>query len=110
MAPAPASPSMWSDTSGLTLISADWGGRRELARRAALRRQGSPSYPDVVAFGRALVAATPTRIPWSTDWPYPNVAPMPDDGDLVELLADLLPGQDQRQQVLVDNPALYPLR
>ena len=35
---------------------------------------------------------------------------MPDDGDLVELLADFLPGQDQRQQILVDNPARYPLR
>lgn len=64
----------------------------------------------MVAFGRALVAAAPTRILWSTDWPYPNVAPMPDDGDLLELLADLLPGQDQRQQILVDNPARYPLR
>ena len=65
----------------------------------------------MVAFSRALAAAAPTPIPWGTDWPHPNAAQMPDDGDLVDLLADFLPSQELRQQVLVDNPArLYPFR
>ncbi|WP_229119041.1 amidohydrolase family protein [Enemella evansiae] len=71
---------------------------------------GTPPYDDVVPFARALVEAAPDRVLWGTDWPHPNVRSMPDDGDLVDLLADLLPGEADRQRVLVDNPrTLYPL-
>jgi predicted TIM-barrel fold metal-dependent hydrolase len=31
---------------------------------------------------------------------------MPDDGDLVDLLVDLIPDEATRQRVLVDNPAM----
>ena len=70
---------------------------------------GSP-YDDVVPYARALVAAAPDRVLWGTDWPHPNVRHMPDDGDLLDLLADLVPDEGTRHQVLVDNPArLYEL-
>jgi 2-pyrone-4,6-dicarboxylate lactonase len=47
---------------------------------------------------------------WGTDWPHPNVRAMPDDGDLVDLLADFAPDEALRTQVLVDNPRrLYDL-
>ncbi len=70
-----------------------------------LTTDGSPPYDDVVPFARALVAAAPDRVLWGTDWPHPNVRHMPDDGDLVDLLVDLIPDEATRTRVLVDNPA-----
>jgi predicted TIM-barrel fold metal-dependent hydrolase len=69
-----------------------------------------PPYDDVVPYARALVAAAPDRILWGTDWPHPNVRQMPDDGDLLDLLADFAPDPATRDRILVDNPArLYDL-
>ena len=65
---------------------------------------GAPPYDDVVPFARALVAAAPDRVLWGTDWPHPNVRHMPDDGDLVDLLVDLVPDEATRHRVLVTNP------
>lgn len=62
------------------------------------------SYDDVVPFARAVIAAAPDRVLWGTDWPHPNVRQMPDDGDLVDLLADFAPDEDVRGRILVDNP------
>jgi 2-pyrone-4,6-dicarboxylate lactonase len=75
-----------------------------------LTASGAPPYDDVVPFARALLAAAPDRVLWGTDWPHPNVRAMPDDGDLVDLLADFAPDEALRTQVLVDNPRrLYDL-
>jgi 2-pyrone-4,6-dicarboxylate lactonase len=71
---------------------------------------GAPPYDDVVPFARALVEAAPDRVLWGTDWPHPNVRHMPDDGDLLDLVADFAPDPDARVRILVDNPArLYDL-
>lgn len=70
-----------------------------------LTRSGPPEYVDVVPFGRALIATAPTRVLWGTDWPHPNVRAMPDDGDLVDLLAAVAPDEATRTRILVDNPA-----
>jgi predicted TIM-barrel fold metal-dependent hydrolase len=76
-----------------------------------LTADGAPPYADVVPFARALVAAAPDRVLWGTDWPHPNVRHMPDDGDLVDLLADVAPDEATRHRILVDNPArLYDFR
>ena len=69
-----------------------------------LTADGAPPYDDVVPYARALVAAAPDRVLWGTDWPHPNVRHMPDDGDLVDLLVDLIPDEATRHQVLVTNP------
>lgn len=63
-------------------------------------------YADVVPFARAVVEAAPDRVLWGTDWPHPNVREMPDDGDLVDLLADFVPDERIRNRILVDNPAV----
>jgi len=43
---------------------------------------------------------------WGTDWPHPmGKQLMPNDGDLVDMLADWVPDEAQRKKVLVDNPA-----
>ena len=65
---------------------------------------GAPPYDDVVPYARALIAAAPDRVLWGTDWPHPNVRHMPDDGDLVDLLAAYVPDESTRNAILVDNP------
>ena len=69
----------------------------------------TPPYDDVVPLAAAVVAAAPDRVLWGTDWPHPNMAPMPDEGHLVDLLASFVPDESIRDQILVTNPTtLYP--
>lgn len=91
-------PQRWVKISGADRITAQVG-RTD---------QAGPPYDDVVPFARALVAAAPMRVLWGTDWPHTNVRAMPDDGDLVDLLAAFVPDETTRSRILVDNPqALY---
>ncbi|WP_423923628.1 amidohydrolase family protein [Candidatus Poriferisodalis sp.] len=69
-----------------------------------LTADGGPPYDDVVPYAQALIAAAPDRILWGTDWPHPNVRHMPDDGDLVDVLASFAPDEGVRHQILVANP------
>jgi 2-pyrone-4,6-dicarboxylate lactonase len=65
---------------------------------------GAP-FRDAVPFARALVALAPERTLWGTDWPHPNIAgDMPNDGDLVDLLAEAVEDEVTRGRILVDNP------
>jgi predicted TIM-barrel fold metal-dependent hydrolase len=65
---------------------------------------GAP-FRDALPFIRALAAQAPERLLWGTDWPHPNIAgDMPNDGDLVDLLAEAIEDEAIRRQVLVDNP------
>ena len=67
-------------------------------------RQGPP-YADAVPFARKLVAEAGDRVVWGLDWPHPNHrGPIPDDGALVDLIAEMAPGDSARQALLVDNP------
>lgn len=61
-------------------------------------------FNDVVPIAQAVVDAAPDRILWGTDWPHPNMAEMPDEGELVDLLAQIVPDVALRNQVLVTNP------
>jgi predicted TIM-barrel fold metal-dependent hydrolase len=67
---------------------------------------GSP-YADTVPFARALLDAAPGRVLWGTDWPHVMMkGPMPNDGELCDLLAQWVPDEQLRRRVLVDNPAV----
>lgn len=69
--------------------------------------QGLP-YIEVIPFARAVIEAAPDRVIWGTDWPHSNnFAPgyTPNDGDLLDLLAEFAPDEDTRRKILVDNPA-----
>jgi len=78
------------------------------AERAS--RKGPP-YEDAIPFARALVEAAGDRALWGTDWPHPNLAHVPDDGVVVDLLASIAPSEAQRQALLVTNPErLYRFR
>ena len=65
----------------------------------------APPYPDAVPFAKKLVAEFGDRCFWGTDWPHPNInGPVPDDGILTDLLAEIAPSAAQLQALLVDNP------
>jgi 2-pyrone-4,6-dicarboxylate lactonase len=62
-------------------------------------------YTDVAPFARRLMELFPERVLWGTDWPHPNLKNhMPDDGLLVEYIAQIAPTEAERQQLLVNNP------
>jgi len=65
-------------------------------------------FVEVIPFARAVIAAVPDRVIWGTDWPHSNnFAPghTPNDGDLVDLLAEFALDETTRRKILVDNPA-----
>lgn len=63
------------------------------------------AYQDVVPFARRLMQQFPDRVLFGTDWPHPNLKDhMPDDGLLVDYIAQIAPTAAEQQQLLVDNP------
>ena len=67
---------------------------------------GKRPFRDAVAFARALIAVDSHRILWGTDWPHPNITKdMPNDGELVDLFAEICPDPAARHRILVDNPS-----
>ncbi len=80
----------------------------KLSGAERISRSGPP-YRDVVPVARALIDAAPERVVWGTDWPHTNVKPaIPNDGDLMNLLAEFAPDERTRRKILVENPcALY---
>lgn len=66
-----------------------------------------PPYADAVPFARKLVAEFGDRTVWGTDFPHPNHTHIPDDGWLVDILAEIAPSESQRQALLVDNPQRF---
>jgi predicted TIM-barrel fold metal-dependent hydrolase len=67
-------------------------------------------YPEVTPLAHALVRHAPERLVWGTDWPHVNLdgREMPNDGDLLDLLAEWVPDGATRDRILVDNAcALY---
>jgi predicted TIM-barrel fold metal-dependent hydrolase len=64
-------------------------------------------YEDFVAMARAVIAKAPDRVIWGSDWPHSYVFEanaMPNDGDLIDMLADFAPDDAVRKKILVDNP------
>jgi len=65
-----------------------------------------PPYDDGVELAALLGAEAPERVLWGTDFPHPNISgPMPDDGVLLDLIPRMVPDENRRHQLLVDNPA-----
>jgi len=63
-------------------------------------------YADVVPLARTLAAERADRLLWGSDWPHVMLkGAMPNDAELVEVLADWLPDEALRRRVLVENPA-----
>jgi predicted TIM-barrel fold metal-dependent hydrolase len=66
------------------------------------------AFVEVIPYAQAVIAAAPERTIWGTDWPHSNnfePGRTPNDGDLLDLLAQFAPDENVRRRVLVDNPA-----
>ena len=71
-----------------------------------LSDEPEPPYAKVAALAKALIAANPEHCVWGSNWPHPILTKaMPNDGALLDLLADWAPDPALRQAILVDNPA-----
>jgi predicted TIM-barrel fold metal-dependent hydrolase len=78
----------------------------KLTGPSRITTSGGLPYADVVPYARALLETNPERVIWGTDWPHVIIkTPMPNDGDLADLLSDWIPDARLREQVLVRNPA-----
>ena len=66
-----------------------------------------PPYEDAMPFARKLVEEFGDRTLWGTDWPHPNLAHVPDDGVLADMLSEIAPGEAQQRALLVDNPQRF---
>lgn len=63
-------------------------------------------YKDIAPFAKAIIKANPERCVWASDWPHPSIkVPMPNDGSLLDMLADWCPDETMRNRILSDNPA-----
>ncbi len=63
-------------------------------------------YARMTPFAHALVGHAPERLLWGSDWPHVqmNGRLMPNDGDLVDLLAEWVPDPVLRSRILAVNP------
>ncbi|GAB3148424.1 amidohydrolase [Amycolatopsis stemonae] len=67
-------------------------------------RLADPPYAETVRLAWELVEAAPDRCVYGSDWPHVGFwGPMPNDGDLVDLLADWVPDPATRDAVLGAN-------
>lgn len=61
-------------------------------------------YHDITLYAKALIEANEDRVVWGTDWPHPSYhGIMPNDGTLMDQLADWAPYEAVRKKILVDN-------
>jgi predicted TIM-barrel fold metal-dependent hydrolase len=65
---------------------------------------GGAPYPKAAALARRFADAAPERCLWGSNFPHPQAVPIPDDGDLMDWLADIVPDEAARRRILVDNP------
>jgi 2-pyrone-4,6-dicarboxylate lactonase len=66
-------------------------------------------FVEVIPFAAAVIATAPDRVIWGSDWPHSNnftPGHTPNDGDLVDLLAEFAPDAEVKRKILVDNPAV----
>jgi predicted TIM-barrel fold metal-dependent hydrolase len=76
----------------------------------AERMTRSP-FTEALPFAHALLQAAPDRVLWGTDFPHPNLATPVDEMELLNLVPAFAPAEEDRQRLLVDNPArLYGFR
>ena len=68
--------------------------------------KSDPPYDAVTPIARKLIAHAPQRLVWGSDWPHVNMVgrEMPNDGDLMDLLAEWAPDEALRKKILSDNP------
>jgi 2-pyrone-4,6-dicarboxylate lactonase len=69
--------------------------------------EGLP-FTDMIPFAQAVIAVAPDRVLWGSDWPHGNTfkpGRTPNEGDLLDIFAEIAPDDELRKKILVDNPA-----
>ena len=63
-------------------------------------------YSDIDGIARSVVEAAPDRVIWGSDWPHIlHFRDMPNDGDMLNAIAQWAPDEELRRRILVENPA-----
>ncbi|HVJ60878.1 MAG TPA: amidohydrolase family protein [Burkholderiaceae bacterium] len=68
--------------------------------------EAAPAYEDARTVHDALLAANPERLLWGSDWPHTRPGgTAPDTAALLQLFFDWTPRRDDRERILLRNPA-----
>jgi len=68
-------------------------------------RISEPPFTAAVPIARRVLAASPDRVLWGTDFPHPNLRIAVDEADLVDLVPAFAETEAAQRRLLVDNPA-----
>jgi len=69
-------------------------------------KSGPPQYADKARIAKELIKAAPERMVWASNWPHPSFKKdFPDEGKLLDLVADWTQDETLRRKILVENPA-----
>jgi D-galactarolactone isomerase len=69
-------------------------------------KSGPPKYEDKARIAKELIKAAPERMVWASNWPHPSFKKnFPDEGKLLDLVADWTQDEAVRLKILVANPA-----
>jgi D-galactarolactone isomerase len=69
-------------------------------------KSGPPKYEDKARIAKELIKAAPERMVWASNWPHPSFKKnFPDEGKLLDLVADWTQDESLRKKILVTNPA-----
>ena len=67
---------------------------------------GPPRYEDKARIARELIKAAPERMVWASNWPHPSFKKnFPDEGKLLDTIAEWTQDETLRRKILVENPA-----
>jgi D-galactarolactone isomerase len=70
-------------------------------------KSGPPLYEDKARIAKALIKAAPNRMVWASNWPHPSIkSHFPDEGKLLDLVAEWTQDEALRRRILVDNAAV----
>jgi len=81
----------------------------KLSGACIVSERGAPWYEDVAALARSFLETAPDRVLWGSDWPHASATAghqaVPNDAQLMTLLAGWTDTASALHRVLVDNPA-----
>ena len=67
---------------------------------------GPPLYEDKARIAGELIKTAPERMVWASNWPHPSFKKnFPDEGKLLDLVAEWTQDETLRRKILVENPA-----
>ena len=67
---------------------------------------GPPLYEDKARIAKALIKTAPERMVWASNWPHPSFKKsFPDEGRLLDTIAEWTQDETLRRKILVENPA-----